>query len=377
MSPTPLWKIKRELLRPIHQLLNLPYNLATRLFGALYFDLFKKLQSHTGEQAIKTKVAIFVIFPKKGVVKSSYLRTLSHLNKNTYSVIIVSNAPLENEAVNTLKPKCAQLIIRPNFGYDFGGYRQGILFLLEQKTQFSRLLLLNDSCWFPTFYELNWIQIAEEKNLDLVGVTSNYGIEKRWDQKGGRTANWEYLSSHNNFHYCSFALLFSEKIIYHSSFIKFWKRFPLTNKKSKVVRRGEIGLTRLVLSGGFSHGETFSIQNLPGRLNNLAYDDLLSVFLNLIIPEDRDLQRDHELAVRAGTFDRDYIENFILRSVARQGAVYGLAFFINVFREAPFLKKSPFLANKNSRESLVKCLGSLPSEVAEEILSEIALIDNS
>ena len=367
-----LWKIKRELLRPVHQFLDLPYNLATRLFGARYFDHFKKVQSHYGEQPLKSKVAVYVVFPKKSSINQSYFRTLSYLNKNDYSVVIVSNAPLSDEDVSALKTVSAQLIIRPNFGYDFGGYRQGILFLLEQKIQISRLLLLNDSCWFPTFYEVNWLQIAEEENLDLVGFTSNYGIDRKWGQRGYRSTRWEYLSTHKNFHYCSFALLFSEKIICHSSFINFWKRFPLTDKKSKVVRRGEIGLTRLILSGDFSHGETFKIQNLPDRLSKLNYNDLLNIFLNLIIPEDRDLQVDHERAVRDETFDRDFLEHFILRSVARQGASYGLAYFISALREAPFLKKSPFFADKKSRANSMKCLELLPAEVSQEIHSEIA-----
>jgi hypothetical protein len=367
-----LWKIRRELLRPIRQLVDLPYDLATQFFGAHYFDNFKKIHNFSGHHPLKEKSAVFVIFPKGHSVNRSYLRTLNELNENQYSVIIVSNSPLETNDIEELRARSAQVIIRPNFGYDFGAYRQGILFLLEQKIKFSSLLLLNDSCWFPTITGANWIRSAENKNLDLVGVTSNYGIDRRWGQNDSQSLSWDYSSSHKNFHYCSFALLLSRKVILDPDFIKFWKRFPLTNRKSKVVRRGEIGFTRLILRSGFSHGETFEIQTLPDRLKKMQYEDVLKVFSNLIIPEDKELQYEYQLATENMTFDRNFIENFILRSVARQGAAYGLAYLMNAFEETPFLKKSPFFKNQKSRSTSINCLKFLPEDIAAEIFTEIS-----
>lgn len=367
----PLWKVRREIFRPIHQLLNLPNNLFTYLFGALYFDYFKKIQKFNGVYPLGEKSAVFVIFSKSHEVRASHLRTLTELNENGYSVVVVSNSPLNAGDIQRLQGRSSQVILRPNFGYDFGAYRQGILFLFEQKNKFSRLLLLNDSCWFPTLHGINWIRNAENKQLDLVGVTSNYGIDRKWGTNWLRNSPWEYSSNHKNFHYCSFALLFSTSILLDPSFLRFWKRFPLTNKKSKVVRRGEIGLTRLIIKAGFSHGETFKISNLPDRLKKMEYRHLLLVFSNLIIPEDKDLQNEYTTASVNATFDRSFVEKFILRSVARQGAAYGLAYLMNAFEETPFLKKSPFFMNPTSRASSIKCLEILPKNISNEILDEI------
>jgi lipopolysaccharide biosynthesis protein len=371
MKMPPLWKVRREIFRPIHQLLNLPNNLFTYLFGALYFDYFKKIQKFNGMHSLGEKPAIFVIFSKNHEVKASHLRTLTELNENGYSVIVVSNSPLNASDIQRLQARSSQVILRPNFGYDFGAYRQGILFLFEQKIKFSRLLLLNDSCWFPTLNGISWIRNAENEELDLVGVASNYGIDRKWGQNGLPNSPWKYSSSHKNFHYCSFALLFSKSILHDSSFLSFWKRFPLTNKKSKVVRRGEIGLTRLIIKAGFSHGETFKIATLPDRLKKMEYRHLLLIFSNLIIPEDKDLQNEYTTATANMTLDRSFVEKFILKSVARQGAAYGLAYLMNAFEETPFLKKSPFFMNPISRASSMKCLEILPENIANEILDEI------
>jgi len=42
-----------------------------------------------------------------------------------------------------------RVIERPNFGYDFGGYRDGILLLEAWGIAPERLLILNDSIWMP------------------------------------------------------------------------------------------------------------------------------------------------------------------------------------------------------------------------------------
>jgi hypothetical protein len=373
----PLWKFKRELLRPLHQLIDLPFNLASKYFGAIYFDLLKRIKKYTGELPITSKIAIYVIFPRTSELNKSHLRSLRYIVDNKYSPIVISNSIINEEQINILKKYASIIIVRPNFGYDFGAYRQGILEVLGRGIETEHLLLINDSCWFPTFGDINWIQQAEQKGLDLVGVTSNYGISRNWGQKSNRDWTWDYSSKHKNFHYCSFALLLSKNVIYNPKFIQFWRRFPLTNKKSKVVRRGEIGLTRLIINLGFSHGETFSIEQLPKRLESLDKFELKEVLNHLIIPEDRHLLEAYEDIVSEDKIDSIAMRNFILRSVARQGASYGLAYFMNHFGETPFLKKSPFFSNPKARENSIKILHKLPIEVSSEILTECTIIEKN
>ena len=77
-------------------------------------------------QKISKKIAIYLIFPANGI-DEFHERTLEELLKNCYSTVIVSNAKLPKTDLELLKKYSLRIIERANYGYDFGGYREGIL----------------------------------------------------------------------------------------------------------------------------------------------------------------------------------------------------------------------------------------------------------
>ena len=366
----PWWKIRRELVRPFRQLKELPENIATRLFGSLYFDRFKKVSVFAGGKKAGKKAAVFVIFPSAGHIQSTHLRSIRFLTENGYSVTLVSNAPVNETSINRVLSEVSKFIIRPNFGYDFGGYRQGVLDLLgDSDVKLSHLMLVNDSCWFPTIRNSDWISKAEDEKKDLVGLTSNYGVSRKWESNG--EVDWNYSTSHKNFHYCSFALLFSERAIYNEKFQVFWKRFPLTSNKSRVVRRGEIGLTQLIIKHGLTHGETLKINSLDKRLQELSEKQSKEIFNMLIIPEHRHLKLAFDDLKNSPLLTKEQVDGFILRSVAVQGASYGLAFYMNTSEKVPFLKKSPMRSDEDSKTKMLTIIDLLEPEIRQEIKTEL------
>jgi hypothetical protein len=368
----PWWKIRRELVRPFRQLIELPGNLSTRIFGSFYFDRFKRVTTIQGAKDATSKVAVFVIFPRCGSILATHHRSIRFLNQNGYSVTLVSNAPVTEESINEILGDVTKLIIRPNFGYDFGGYRQGVLDLLaNNKNEVTHLLLVNDSCWFPTIEDSKWILEAEQENRDLVGLTSNYGISRKWGTQ--RDSEWKYSTSHKNFHYCSFALLFSKNVIYNPKFWKFWKNFPLTNRKSRVVRRGEIGLTQFIIKNGFSHGSTLKIENLKRDLEILSLEQTREIFKMLVIPEHDHLRAGFLIMKNKPENTKVDLDHFILKSVAIQGAAYGLGYYFNVIRDTPFLKKSPYNSNVESRRKTLEIIKLSSNQIQLEIYQELRL----
>lgn len=366
----PWWKIRRELTRPLKQLITLPANLSTWLWGSWYFDSFKKVQRFDGCSQKKAKAAVFVIFPREGTLLRSHLRSIQFLNRNGYDVTLVSNAPLQQSSINEALPFVTTLIIRPNFGYDFGGYRQGILDLLRNKElRLSHLLLVNDSCWFPASQETDWIQIAEAKDKDLIGLTPKYGLIKKI--RPDDQLVWRQDTSSRNFHYCSFALLFSGRLIYDPKFFDFWSKLALTNRKSRVVRRGEIGLTQFALRNGFSYGSTIDVEVLQDHLNALEDQELSEVFDNLLIPWDRELQIEYNSICLEKTHLRRDLIQFIMKSISKQGLEYGLAYFSIKHLQNPFLKKSIFNSGKASQHTLQKITSIIDEDLAWEIAEEV------
>ena len=234
-----LWKIRREFERLGGQLLE-PYrqirDLVLRIRYRLYHD--RLVQTFQGKAPWAERVAVLLIYQPR-TLPESVVNTCKHLLRQGYSCVLVSNGPLAQDDINRLLPVVSQLIVRPNFGYDFGGYQEGVMWLRQQNQKVKHLLLLNDSVWFPVFSDSHFLQQMEAANADVVGALSaERGRSQRHQRK---------------LFYASFMLLFSEKAWLSSKFENFWKDYRQTSSKSRTIRKGERRLSAL-----FIHDEQFT-----------------------------------------------------------------------------------------------------------------------
>lgn len=371
----PGYKIKRELLRVLRQPKQWSGDALSYLGGAWYYDLVLARRSvvRQGEQSAGDKVAIYVIFPSHGLLPS-HMRSLKYLVSKQYKVIVVSNLELPDADAGKILPLCHIYIQRPNFGYDFGGYRDGVLAALGAVQKPKRLVLLNDSTWFPIIDHADWLGDIESLDLDFAGAASNYGVP-RPDPARFKTMDFDYRSDHKRFHYCSFALAFGPRVLKDPDFRRFWRRFPLTNKKKSTVRRGEIGLTAWALRKGYSHGATFDMGSLEQALLALPEDRLRDVTRYLIVPEDKNMKQVLTQALPTlDTLSQSDQVKLILTTIARQGVSYASAYFNIVERDFPFLKKSPIRLDATARQTTLDILDQLGTEAAAEARSEAILM---
>jgi hypothetical protein len=345
----PLWKIKRELTRPFLQLKRLPPRLTSLLFSKTYYDrvLAPRKQVTEGTASTSGKVAIYLIFPQTGVL-ASHLEALRYLAANGYAPVVVSNLPLNDADRSTIHEHACLLIERPNYGYDFGGYRDGVLEIAQRFADVERLVLLNDSAWFPLPGSANWLQEAEQLDLDYVGAATNYG-HARVNPEEFRNLSWSYSSEHRNFHYCSFALMISGKLFSDPSFQRFWRNFPLTNNKTVTVRRGEIGMSQWVIRNQFTHASTLDIADLDQHLSALPDDELRHIAEQTVIPEMPQMQ-DILVKTLAGTPTREELIGLILTSIARQGISYTQPRLVHRDFGFAFLKKSPIWLDETASD---------------------------
>ncbi len=370
-----LWKVKRELIRLVRQVREVPLDASSFLFGSYYYDYFlsKKQKSWQGAQTKSTRRAVYLIFPVNGLLQT-HIRTLRYLSSKGLCTTVVSNAPLSLQDQASLLEKCHRYIERPNFGYDFGGYGDGILSMQEEFQEMEQLVLINDSVWFPVSSKTDWLDDVEKLDVDFSGAVSNYGVP-RIEAAMFRELNFEYRTEHKNFHYCSFALSIRENILHDLRFLSFWKNFPLTSKKNKTVRRGEIGLTAWVLKHGYTHAETLGVASLKLHLDLLDDHRIAEVASQVIIPEDprlKDVKSD--LLSQTSLVSRDELINFILTAAARQGTGYALA-YLSIFELGyPFLKKSPLWLDSDSSQISLSILKKLDNPASREALEEAKLL---
>ena len=368
-------KFFREIFRLIKQLVFLPKNIGNFLFGTFYYDIFlaKSKKQYSGSLSLKNRTVIFLIFPEAGIT-NSHLRTLKYFIKNNYSPIVISNLPLIESDRSEILKNCCSLIERKNFGYDFGGYRDAILYLSNKIKQFDNLLLINDSTWFPILQDNAFINFINNSNLDFIGATSHYGFErlKLPSKRENLPKTINFNSDNRNFHYASYALSFSKKILNDSNFYKFWKTLRLSGTKNVVVRRGEIGLTQFIIRNkNYSHGSFIDSEKLDATLKEFSRERLLKICHEVIV-ENKSLKifKEKFFTDLENSFKNEII-SFLIIIVSRQIIVFSLLKFLIEELRFPFIKKMLLKLDKDSAEKTYNIIKSLDEEIFEEINSEI------
>lgn len=77
------------------------------------------------QSTLKTKVLLFLIYQPQSLPNSMF-ETLKYFEKNGYSILLISNHDINDICLQKLKEYSWKICVRPNYGYDFGGYRDGL-----------------------------------------------------------------------------------------------------------------------------------------------------------------------------------------------------------------------------------------------------------
>jgi Rhamnan synthesis protein F len=222
----PVWKVKREFLRICFKFwdwLFLPVELVIQRVNDLLF--YRRTTLVAGDTVPGSKVAVFFIFQPKGLSPTIAL-TCRYLISQGYTLVLVSSTPLGEPELSKLRPLCWKILIRPNYGYDFGGYRDGIRVVRKPRLPLEKVLLLNDSMWFPLDESNQMIARLESDGLQLNGPV--------FENMPGR-------EKHR--HFQSYLLLIGETAWRSKAFADYWKRYKVSSRKRIVLARGEKGFS--------------------------------------------------------------------------------------------------------------------------------------
>lgn len=218
------------------------------------YDLHRKhsVKRFDGKQPASDTMAIILIYQKNGILPS-LIRQLEHFAAKGISCVIVANHPLSQLDRQQLESHTHFMVERPNLGYDFGGYREGILSLREAGLTPRNLFVLNDSVWFPLRSDCRLIDDALADPADVYGIFYN-------------TKNVE----ENHRHLQSYFYRFGAGLLDNPEFDTFWKRLPLYGSKRQVVRRCEVKLTGYFRSLGCSVGARYRPEDVVAASDNLT-----------------------------------------------------------------------------------------------------------
>jgi hypothetical protein len=277
MALPPIWKVKREIRRARE-------NIAHRLHFFPFSDQFRQyrydrnlprlLRETPGALPITKRVAVFVLYQPRGVAQS-VLFTLRHLFQEGWSVIVVSNTSLTTDDRSQLVLNSSHVIERPNTGYDFGAYREGWRWLLNMNHPIDRLILMNDSTWFPLRMEDDSLRRMEALNVDLAGHIFKTELSN--------DPSHDHMEAH--------LLMFGPRAISHPAIRKFWSDYLMSDSRSSTIARGEKGVTQTARSAGLVVRGLLDRERIVGILSQLSNVDLLRVVANLVVDLDEDRER--------------------------------------------------------------------------------------
>ncbi|WP_234818812.1 rhamnan synthesis F family protein [Sinorhizobium fredii] len=212
-----------------------------------------------GRKPVSADMAILLVYQPRGLLESLFLQ-LEHLLSKGLGVVIVSNRKVLEHDRNRLSEYCHLIIERKNIGYDFGGYRDGILALHKRSIHPKSLFVMNDSVWFPIRKDCDLIDRCRESRSDIVGVFYNNKSKFR-----------------KNHHLQSYFYRFGEKVVSDSRFIAYWRKMPMYNDKRNVIRNLELKLTKIFQSMGFGINALYAPEDILKAFENIEVRNIWPV----------------------------------------------------------------------------------------------------
>ncbi|MCV6595968.1 MAG: rhamnan synthesis F family protein [Mangrovicoccus sp.] len=364
MALPPRWKMHRELMRLKRQIGDLRYRVTDPINRRIW-DMRRdiKLIPEQGDIALTKDVAIFLIYQPKACPESLFT-SLRCLVEAGFAPLVVSNLPLSDADRARLKPLAWQIAERPNLGYDFGGYRDGVYLVDRLGAEPDSLLFVNDTIWFPVSENSDLFERLRALEAPYLGMTDAYNFDF-----GGRNN----AERPGRIHVTSFFFWLKKPVISSELFKAWWQNYTLYSRKRVVVREGEVGFFRAMEEAGFAYDALVKKDDLLKMLDSLDKEELIELLGKLSIVLSK-FKGEHDAALAAiadGSVTRQQLFELIY-DVVRVVNPSDLMAYEGIRRlNFPFLKKT-ILKNKRVRDHFLAENAKEPLDIDPQILKEMA-----
>ena len=195
---------------------------------------FRRLETTIREvrelRPLSKRLMVYVSFDRESIVRPHVVEQLRYFHGVGYSIAFVTTSPeLPEREAAKLTPFLSRLLHRQNIGYDFSSYRAGFDQLRAFALDAESLIMMNDSCFGPSF-EFS-ARLAEMR----ADVGSVWGITKSYEIT-------EYIQSYF-FH-------FGSELLRGGTVGRYFDRVRILDQKRAIVRYYEIGGSRWLRQWG-------------------------------------------------------------------------------------------------------------------------------
>ena len=168
------------------------------------------------------RIAIFAHYSKDNKIDDYVIFYLKELKEVAESIIFVSDSNIEAKELDKIKEYTITSIAKHHGEYDFGSYKRGFIYALENNllSDYDELIFANDSCYAPLFPFNEMFNVMSYKKLDFWGASQN---------------GWENQYSNIPPHIQSFFIVFKNNVFISDYFIDFITSIKKQDSKHKLV----------------------------------------------------------------------------------------------------------------------------------------------
>lgn len=337
-------KLRREVMRAVHSVGDRMADLYEPFVQRRHDrDFADRVGIRSGGQPEGRRIAILVLFQPDRVLPST-CRTLAHLAAHGFAPWVVANGGVTDDDVQTLLPLATRLIQRPNYGHDFGGYRDGLRLVEQSGLRPTEVLIMNDSIWFPVWPQSGLLERLSRQDTDLGGPM--------FERKAGRR---------HAGHFESYMLHVGGKLVEAPEFWRFWRDYPVSGIRRKVLSRGEKGFSAAMRAAGARVAPLASREAFMDRLSRQD-DAFLARTLRYAAYDDPAHRREAQQIGGPGGGFRDRALAHVGRVAAKTSIQESFVYAAMTLFDLPLLKKRSKASTVAMRQRFCEAVaaGDLP-----------------
>jgi lipopolysaccharide biosynthesis protein len=120
------------------------------------------------------RICLFSFYDEHGVVDDYVIYFLREIGRFAEKIIFFSNGPLAHDSETALDGVVADVIVRPNEGFDVMAYKEGLERIgFDADGLYDEVLMVNHTCYGPIFPFAELFGEMEKRECDFWGVTAH------------------------------------------------------------------------------------------------------------------------------------------------------------------------------------------------------------
>lgn len=192
--------------------------------------IIKKEHFHEKSKKI---VCLFSHFDKENKIKSDVIYYISELSNSADIVFITTAEGLDDIYIDKISTFCRDVIVKENYGYDFGAWKTGLEYVGEELHNYESLILCNDSVWGPLYDLEPIIDSVNTSSYDVYALSDSYEID---------------------YHLQSFFVIYSRKAFLSTVFQDYWLNFKIYKDKQAIIDNNEIAFSTKIFQSDLEVG---------------------------------------------------------------------------------------------------------------------------